>query len=452
MSLLEELINRRRVTQPRPMDERLPDGRSVAELMMGVPGLANPAATRPRVVGPTSPLGPPPAPPVFNPTGVPAPGGPVPTSQPVPPVRIGQQVQPDAGNLERLMAERQALSTADPASKVRRTDWGYEQQPPEQSPSRLKHALIGALQGAAMGGRGGDPWAALGGAATGAAAGGISPNLMQAFLRRQEMDRNAADMAGEQALQLRHAQIGETVAQAEQRRIQPALEMEKLRRQEEQADELEAGRNRRADQANRTRSQTAAETNRMREERLKEQTRHNKAVEGKTAATEEITVAGRKFKVSPATAARILESRSTAANKPDKERTESALEADLETEAANDHLAKRQDAEKTASTLRAERDQLTSSPIAARRSEARIKELDRQIAQAEQEARYRQTEADNSFARARKAKAKAGSQSAGAGSGTGKAFDLGRWKRDHPGQDPSTVVQQARDRGMRIIE
>lgn len=422
MSLLEELINRRRVTQPRaPMDERLPDGRSVAELMMSIPQLAQPVS-RPRVVGEGAPLGAPPPVPTFNPTGVPRPGGPVPANQ-QPDVRVGSQVQPGAGNLERLMAERQALATADPSSQVRRTGWGYEQQPPEQSPSRLKQALIGGLQGAAMAGRGGNVWETLGGAATGAAAGGISPQLMQAFTRRQELDRNAADMAGEQALQLRHAQIGETVAQAEQRRVQPILELEKLRRAEEQADELEAGRNRRADQANRTRSQTAAETNRMRQERLAEQTRHNKAVEGKTAATEEITVAGRKFKVSPSTAARILESRSTAANKPDKERVESQLEADLETEAANDHLTKRREAEESASALRKERDDLSASPVAARRSEARIKELDRQIAQAEQEARYRQTEADNSFARARKAKAKGGAGSSTAKPTSGRTIE-----------------------------
>lgn len=396
---LEEVLRRRRMSQPRaPMDERLPDGRSVAELMAGSPVLAGP-------------LGPPPPVPVFNPTGVPAPAtGPAPPMA-MPPVRVGQQVNPAASNLQRLMAQRQVLATADPSSKVQQSDWGYEMTPPERTPSRGRGIASGALQGALIAGQSGNPWATLAGTAVGAITGGVSPRLIQAFTRRQEMDRNAADMSAEQALQLKNAQIGETEAQAEQRRIQPLLEAEKIRREEERTGMLEEGRNKRAELGARTRSQTAAEANKLRRESLEERQRHNKAIEGKTAATEEITVAGRKFKVSPSTAARILESRTTAANKPDKERVESQLEVDLETEAANDHLSKRREAEESASELRAERDKLSSSAVTAKRNEARIKELDRQIAQAEKEATYRQSEADNAFMRARKAKAKVDSQS-----------------------------------------
>jgi hypothetical protein len=448
---LEEVLRRRRMSQPRmPMDERLPDGRSVAELMAAMPALAGTSQPVPVTPPPNADsLGPPPPPPTFVPRGTPAPT----TGPPIPvPARMGVEVPRNSSRLQDLLARHTALSQADPGSPVRRRDWGYEELPPEQSPSRLRHAGTGAAHGAMIAGQAtkGDPWGTLAGAAVGALTGGVSPALMQAFMRRQELDQSTGDLAAEQGLQLRNAQIGETVAQTEQRRLEPYLKAEELRAQNERFEATERGRSERATAAETGRSARAAETNAMRKRRLEEQERHNKAVENKPgSATEEITVAGRKFKVSPSTAARILEARSTGANKV---RVESGIEADLETEAANDHLAKRKAAENSASTLRAERDQLTAGTN-ARRNEARVKELDRQIAQEETEARYRQKEADDAFTRARKAKAKEASQPSQAGStGGSKAFDLGRWKRDHPGADPSAVIQRAKDAGMRVIE
>src|SRR5688572_28566151 len=108
----EDLLYRRRVTAPRqPMDERLPDGRSVMDLMAGMPTLAASPAVRPRVVTPTTPAA----------VGPPPPGGPMPVG-PVPPVQIGQPVAGDASPLQRLLAERRALSEADPSSQVKRRD------------------------------------------------------------------------------------------------------------------------------------------------------------------------------------------------------------------------------------------------------------------------------------------------------------------------------------------
>lgn len=412
---LEEVLRRRRATQP------------LGTLLGNVPVLAGPAT--PPFMPTTGDLGPPPPVPVFNPTGVPRPGSPVPTTPPPGSVHIGNQVPTDASNLQRLMAQHATLSQADPASKVNRTGWGYEVQPPEQSPSRLRHAGMGAATGAMLAGQAtkGDPWGTLAGAAVGALTGGVSPALMQAFQRRQELDQSTGELATEQQLQLRNAQIGETLAQAEQRRMDPYLEAEKLRQQRENAEMLEGGRNRRAElgartrvetatEANKTRAQAAAEANKLRRESLEERQRHNKVVENKPGtATEEITVAGRKFKVPAATAARILEARSTGTNKA---RVESGIEEELETEAANDHLTKRRQAEESASVLRAERDKL-STGVGARRNEARVKELDRQIADAEREASYRQREADDAFQRARKAKAKGGGTQQPASSGGG---------------------------------
>jgi len=325
---------------------------------------------------------------------------------PAPPVQLGAAVPAGASNLQRLMAERTALANADPSSQVRRTSWGYEELPPEQSPSRGRQGLAGVLQGANIAAQasGGDPWATLAGAATGGVSGGVSPRLLQAFTRQQELDRNAGNLANEQAIALKGAQVGETFAQAEQRRLEPYLRAEELRAQNERFEATERGRNERAAASNRTRVQTATTANELRGKSLEETMRHNRAVENKPGtATEEITVAGRTFRVSANTAARILEERSKASN---KERTESQLEAELEDEAANDHLAKRKAAEERASVLRAERDKLSATKRAADTNKARITELDRQIAQEEVEARYRQKEADDSFVRARKARAK----------------------------------------------
>lgn len=275
----EDIISYRRRTAPRqPWDERLPDGTPaiavgmppyLAQMMAGQPNLVAPILERPRIANP--------------PTMPPPPGGPVPTNTPVPPIELGPHVGPNASRLERLLAERQALSTADPSSKVRRTDWGYEVGPPEQSPSRFRHAAMGAGTGAIIAGQatGGDPWGTLAGAVTGALTGGVSPALLQAFNRRAELDRNAGELSTEQKLQLQNAQMAETAAQAEQRRLEPYLKAEELRAQNERFEATERGRNERAAQSNRTRAQAAAEANRLRAEALEETKRHNRETERK---------------------------------------------------------------------------------------------------------------------------------------------------------------------------
>lgn len=366
-----------------------------------------------RWLGPAIPAPLPLPTPVTGPTTPPF----LPTAGPLPvpeqgEVRVGTPVDENTSRLGRLMAERSTLGSADVSSAVKSTPWGYEVQPPEQSPSRVKQALLGVLHGAnqAAQATGGDPWATLGGAATGAAAGGISPRLMQALTRKQEMDRVTGDVVTEQTIQARNAAIAADIAQPELRALQ-------IQRQIDQDAAMNADRD--ADRAIRaqnatTRSQQAQTANELRGKTLEETMRHNKAMEGKTAATEEITVAGRKFKVSPNTAANILERRTAAITKPDKEREESSIEVDLETEAANDHLSKRKEADEQASTLRKEREDLTKG-VGLVKNKARIAEIDRQIAQAEKEASYRQKEADDAFARARKAGAKAAAKPAGGG-------------------------------------
>lgn len=285
----DEIQRYRRVTAPRrPWDERLPDGTPAMEVGMrgtfsGTP-LSDLLAANPTLAEKVAiPLGTPPPPMVLRPPNVPPAGPPVPANAPVPPIHLGSPVAQNANNLQRLLAERDALSQADPASKVARRDWGYEIQPPERTPSRLRHAGLGAAQGAILAGQatGGDPWGTLAGTVVGALTGGVSPSLLQAFQRRQELDRNAGELGLEQKLQLQNAQIGETDAQAEQRRMQPLIEAEKLRRQEEQAVMLEEGRNRRTEATNKTRVQTATEANKARQAALEETRRHNRETERK---------------------------------------------------------------------------------------------------------------------------------------------------------------------------
>lgn len=269
---LEEALRRRRVTQP------------IQQLMGAVPGLAPPIAQPAVMPPPAQPLGTidptsvgqvPLAPPTTRPRTVSAP------SPASPPVHIGVDLPRNSSRLQQLMAERQALSTADPGSKVERRDWGYEELPPEQSPSRLRQLGIGAAQGAMIAGRGGDPWGTLAGAAVGAITGGVSPQLMQAFMRRQELDRNAGELATEEQLRLREAQIGETMAQTEQRRLEPYLKAEELRAQNARFEATERGRNTRAAASNQTRMDAASKSNELRAKALEETQRHNKAIENR---------------------------------------------------------------------------------------------------------------------------------------------------------------------------
>lgn len=418
-------------TRPRRVfDERLPDGRTVNEALAGLP-VAGPNVFNPVTAAGTTP----------PPSGM----GNIPTSMPS---QIGV---PTGGStvglspLGKLLAERRALQNAPLSSNVIDEGNRFEITPPEQSPSRVRNAIAGALQGAALAGQAnnGDPWATLGAAGTGAAAGAISPKLMQSFLRKQALDRQAGEIGQQMGIDAGVAKIQGTLADAAYTAIRPEIEMARIEQQEAESTARIGATDRATQQRGRAASTTAGIQNRTLEERA----RHNKAMEAKTVSTEEITVAGRTFKVTPSTAARILEARTTAINKPDKERVEAQLEAELEEEAAQDHLAKRKQADDQASALRAERELLTTGR-GLETNKGRIAEIDRQIASAEKEAVYRQTEADNSFARKRKAQSKTG----GGSPKGGKTFNLRQWKADNPGADPTPAIKFAKDNKLRIID
>ena len=221
-----------------PMGERLPDGRSVAQVIQDLQ------------VGPQAP----------------PPGGGRVFTPPPPDVHLGSPVTPGMNRLGALIAEHDTLAN-DPSGSnpVKRTPWGYEELPPEKSPSRWKQVGLGVLQGALAGvAQTGSLAGALGGAATGGVAGGVSPRLMQAFTRAQDIRRNQGEISNELELSKQQAQVGGLEAEADWQRARPGLEAAEIRRKldaEEaalkQRREEELGRNQRAEADRRNRIDVA---------------------------------------------------------------------------------------------------------------------------------------------------------------------------------------------------
>lgn len=193
----------------------------------------------------------------------PPPGGPV---GPNPPdVHLGTRVTPGMNRIGRKIAELEQLSKSDFEVPVKRTEWGYEEQPPEKSPSRWKQAGLGALQGALAGAeRTGTLAGALGGAGVGAASGGISPRLMMAFTRAQDIRRAQGELSNDLGLEQQRAQVGGLEASAEYQRQRPYLEAAEIQRKLEQEQAVleqrraeEQGRTARAEQERRNRIDVA---------------------------------------------------------------------------------------------------------------------------------------------------------------------------------------------------
>lgn len=350
--------------------------------------------------------------------------------------------------LGRKLDEYRARSEASPDSKVTETGWGYEEAPPSlHGPSRLKKALEGFLTMGAMAGANGPAEGAagrfLGGGIAGGAVGAAKPRLVQKFQRDTELGQLRDDIGADQSIEMKNAQIADEASKPELNslRIQNTLNEALLRERDRQADNTRADRLATATEGSAT-----------------ERARHNKVMENKQPAgaqTVDYTVNGKTFKVSPNTAARLEQDKLTAGTKPNPAR-EAETEAELEGEAAVDHLSKRHTAEQEATRLRGERAKLVNavksndiypnSNLVGDKWELEKRKqmdvLDRQISDAEGEAKYRQKEADDAYTRQRKAKAKAGSAGSTAASATHsvrKTFNLGAWKADHPNATPAEV-------------
>lgn len=355
------------------------------------------------------------------------------------PVHVGQQSGVGRSPLGRKLDEYRALSDADVGNKVKRTDWGYEEQPPgERTPSRTKQALMGALQGFILAGQQskGDPWATLGGLGTGAAAGAVSPKLMQAYTRDQELDRLRGDITGDQKMELGNAQISETMAQADARRAEPYLRAAQLERQEAN------------DQAAReervlTRQQRDEDT-RIRRERADEAIRHNKAMETRPTGADEREVNGAIYRKDANNVWRLAPGSPPPRDMAREKRTEKDEEnAAAEIEAGN-LFAKGAEYWDQAQKKREQADKL---PRTTPGYDQKVSQLLREAAGLESKTHEVQLKGDGLAA-----KAKAGATAAANTPTKGGAFNLRQWKDDHPGADPSSVIQRAKDKKLRIIE
>lgn len=194
-----DLLKRR---QPRqPWDEHTPSGESVPELLrqqspapaiqragLGVPGgdvlelLKQPATPPP-----------------------PNEGRPATVGQ-MPQVRVGQSTA-GLDPLQRQQAKVDLLRGSSPSSKVRDTGDFIEEGPPEQSPSRVKNALLGLLLGTAQGG--------LPGGIAGAATGAINPGSIQQLLRDRQVAKEEDRLERQIGVDAKRAGVEHTRAQTE---------------------------------------------------------------------------------------------------------------------------------------------------------------------------------------------------------------------------------------------
>lgn len=271
------------------MDRRMRGPMFAQQPMVAAPA----AATRPRTVAtPASPLGrlleearASAAGPVAAPTS--EVGTPLPVAQPAmrptealpyPGVTEGNETRgwrsynrPPGNDLESL----HGLQRDAPAnSKIERGPSGNWEVAAPKKPSRLKQGLLGLLYGAAQaaaeGPTEGAALRALGGAGAGATLGGVKPGAIQTWSREQELKKSAADIAEQQGIEMRQAQIAEAQSRPElgALRVQHQLDAEKQRQADREAD------NTRADSAATQRGREATERE-----------RHNKVMENKKPPT-----------------------------------------------------------------------------------------------------------------------------------------------------------------------
>lgn len=183
---------------PQPWDERLPNG--VPALQAGMsqggesqpPLTANPALQRVGVTVPNRDIL------SLLKSGQPPPPNEGPPDTSIPRVRVGtdtSQMDP----MQRQQAKVDLLRNSSPTSKVSDRGNFIEEGPPEQSPSRVKNALLGLLLGTAQGG--------LAGGIGGAALGGIKPEAIQQLIRDKHIAREQGQLDQQLGIDAKQAQI-----------------------------------------------------------------------------------------------------------------------------------------------------------------------------------------------------------------------------------------------------
>lgn len=363
------------------------------------------------------------------------PGGP--TTPPPPPT--GPMDLPMGGRTEGLsplgvlLAKRRGLQDAPLGSSVIQTPTGIDMTPPEQSPSRVKSAIGTALQAIAMTGGSGDPWQALGAGVTGAIAGGVSPELAQAFNRKLELDRNTGELGQQIGVERGVAGVEDLLAQAEYQRARPGIETARID-QQRQADQG------RIDATNRSTAQrhiaaSAADADRD----VEREYRHKRGLEGLDVQREGI---GQRRTAAEESANIRREANDIRREGNEIRRGETARKTDVKSRQATSLYQKAEQHWNDAQAKRAEITKLSASPSSRVANKDTIARLEREAEGLENKTRSLQVEGD-------KLAAEGGAEDSGPSGGT---FDLRRWKADHPGVDPSEVIRKARDRQLKIIE
>lgn len=157
-------------------------------------------------------------------TGMPEPpptdGRAIPTQMPQ--VRVGTDTR-GLDPLQRQQAKVDLLRQAPVSSKIHDSGDFIEQGPPEQSPSRVKNALLGLLLGTAQGG--------LPGGIAGAGVGAIKPEAIQQLLRDRQVAKEEDRLGRQIGLESKGIGLETDRAQLDLLRGQPELLRQKAERE-----------------------------------------------------------------------------------------------------------------------------------------------------------------------------------------------------------------------------
>jgi hypothetical protein len=250
-----------------PWSERLPDGRTVNEAIMGT--LRQKQA---------APFPAPPKPKLYD-DGDPGTGFDysTPGTEPLP-TSTGTETRPwkVGGSLEKDPLKREAARIRamieNPTSEVSQT--GAVDTPKPMG--RLKASLLGALFGLAQGDRNTSLAERLAAGGAGAGVGAFKPRAVQDWRRRLEVEDAQGQLAKQQKLGLGQAQLEGEQAETRQRQLAPEIAMaESERRARYDAERIKVQQ-----QAAEGRISMADATRKLREMELEERKRHNLESEG----------------------------------------------------------------------------------------------------------------------------------------------------------------------------
>jgi hypothetical protein len=212
--------------QPRqPFDERTPGGQTVPELLRqpsSSPAIQRAALAVPH--GDVVELLKQPAAGAASPTiGTPPPPNEGRTVNPaIPPINIGASTAGQSP-IARQQTLVDLMRSTPAGQKVRQHGDEIEVSPPEQSPSRVKNALVGLLLGTAQGG--------LPGGIAGAATGAIKPEAIQELLKQKHVAREEGQLERQIGLEGKQVGLDTDKAQLEVARNQPELLRQKAERE-----------------------------------------------------------------------------------------------------------------------------------------------------------------------------------------------------------------------------